>query len=59
MFQEPPKIFDFTEFDIKWIMGSLDRDVTKNPRHDDAFDLNGRMINTLGYLIDAAGNIVD
>lgn len=59
MFQEPPKIFDYTEFDLKWIMGRLDRDVTKNPRHDDTFDLDGRMINSLGYLIDAAGNIVD
>ena len=59
MFQEPPKIFSFTEFSLKWIMGRLDRDVTKNPRHDDEFDLDGRMINTMGYLIDTAGNIVD
>lgn len=59
MFQEPPKIFDFTEFDINWIKGTLDRDVTKNPRHDDEYDLEGRLINTLGYLVDVAGNIID
>lgn len=52
MFNEPPKIFKFTEFDLKWIKGTLDRDVTKNPRHDDDYDLKGRLINSLGYLID-------
>ena len=59
MFQEPPKIFDFTEFDINWIKGNLDRDITKNPRHDDEFDLDGKMINSLGYLVDLKGNIID
>lgn len=52
MFQEPPKIFKFTEFDINWIKGNLKHDVTKNPKHDDEYDLEGRMINTMGYLID-------
>ena len=59
LFQEPPKIFSFTEFSIEWIKGRLDRDVTKNPKHNDEFDLDGRRINTLGYLIDDSGNIVD
>ena len=59
LFQEPPKIFKFTEFSIEWIKGRLDRDVTKNPKHNDEFDLDGRRINTLGYLIDDSGNIVD
>ena len=59
MFQEPPKIFDFTEFDINWIKGTLNHDVTKNPRHDDEYDLEGRLINTLGYLVDVVGNIID
>lgn len=58
-YQEPPKIFNFTQFSLSWIKGDLDRDVTKNPRHDDEYDLQGRMINTLGYLIDTEGNIVD
>lgn len=57
--QEPPKFFDFTEWDIRWIKGRLGHDVTKNPAHDDEFDLDGRRINTLGYLIAANGNIVN
>ena len=59
LYQEPPKIFKFTEFDVRWIKGNLAHDVTKNPKHNDEFDLDGRAINTLGYLIDVAGNIVD
>lgn len=52
LFNEPPKIFHFTEFSLEWIKGCLDRDVTKNPFHDDEQDLLGRSINTMGYLID-------
>ena len=52
LFQEPPKIFKFTEFSLEWIKGRMDRDVTKNPKHDDEFDLDGKRINSLGYLID-------
>jgi len=52
MFQEPPKIFDFTEFDISWIKGRMNYDVTKNKRHNDEYDLDGRRINTQGYCID-------
>jgi hypothetical protein len=59
MFNEPPKFFAFTEFNINWIKGSLDKDVTQNPDHDDEFDLLGRRINTLGYLVDERDNIVD
>lgn len=59
LFNEPPKIFPFTEFSINWIMGTLGHDVRKNPRHDDEFDLEGQRINTMGYLIDQAGNVVD
>ena len=59
MYNEPPKIFKFTEWDINWIKGNLDRDITKNPRHDDVYDLDGRLINSLGYLIDTQNNIVD
>jgi hypothetical protein len=58
-FNEPPKIFPFTEFSIRWIQGLLDRDVTQNPKHDDERDLEGRSINAMGYLIDPNGNVVD
>ena len=59
LFQEPPKLFEFTEFDIGWIKGTLDRDVTKNPLHDDEYDLEGRKINTMGYLTDINDNVID
>jgi hypothetical protein len=59
MYNEPMKIFPFTEFSINWIMGNLDRDVTLNPKHDDEFDLGGRQINTMGYLIDHLDNVID
>ena len=56
---EPMKIFEFTEFSLNWIKGHLDHDVTQNPQHDDEFDLDGRRINAMGYLIDHSGNVVD
>ena len=59
MYNEPPKIFRFTEFSINWIKGLVDHDVTQNPKHDDEFDLEGRRINAMGYLVDHVGNIVD
>jgi hypothetical protein len=59
MFNEPPKIFKFTEFSINWIRGLMDRDVTNNPKHDDEYDLNGNKINTMGYLVDEFDNIID
>ena len=59
MYNEPPKIFPFTEFSMQWITGNMGRDVTQNPKHDDYFDLDGHRINTMGYLIDDQENIVD
>lgn len=59
MYNEPPKIFPFTEFSMQWIKGNMDRDVTQNPKHDDYFDLDGHRINTMGYLIDDHENVVD
>jgi len=59
LFQEPPKIFSFTEFSLNWIKGRLGKDVTKNPKHDDEVDLDGRRINSMGYLVDDKENIVD
>lgn len=59
LFNEPPKIFHFTDFSIEWIKGCLNKDVTKNPFHDDEFDLIGRRINTMGYLINNEESVVD
>mmetsp|Transcript_33625 Transcript_33625/g.51832 ORF Transcript_33625/g.51832 Transcript_33625/m.51832 type:complete len:294 (-) Transcript_33625:413-1294(-) len=59
IYNEPPKIFPFTEFSLNWIKGHLDRDVTQNPKHDDEVDLDGRRINTMGYLIDHKENVID
>lgn len=59
MYNEPPKIFPFTEFSLNWIRGHLDRDVTQNPRHDDEFDLDGHRINAMGYRTDHLENVVD
>jgi hypothetical protein len=59
MYNEPPKIFKFTQFSKLWISGYLDKDVTRNPAHDDKFDLNGHRINTMGYLVNDKGDIVD
>lgn len=59
MYNEPPKIFPFTEFSMNWIRGNLGRDVTKNPKHNDEFDLDGRRINSMGYLTDHQENIID
>ena len=59
LYNEPPKLLKFTEFSILWIKGFMDRDVTKNQRHDDYEDLNGQPINSMGYLIDERENVID
>ena len=59
LFNEPPKIFKFTEFSMSWIKGRCDKDVTQNPMHNDEYDLDGRRINSCGYLVDHQDNIID
>ena len=59
MYNEPMKLFAFTEFSINWIKGHCTRDVTLNPRHDDEYDDDGKRINTMGYLIDGMDNVID
>jgi hypothetical protein len=44
---------------MNWIKGNLAHDVTQNTKHDDGFDLDGRRINTMGYLVDHMDNVVD
>ena len=59
MYDEPMKIFEFTEFSMNWIKGNFDYDFANDPDHDQKFDLDGRRINSMGYLIDEDGNIID
>lgn len=59
MYNEPPKIFAFTEFSLNWIRGNMNHDVTRNPKHDDEYDLDGRKINSMGYIIDYQENVID
>lgn len=59
MYDEPMKIFEFTEFSVNWVKGNFDHDFTNDPNHDQKFDLDGRRINSMGYLIDEEGNIID
>ena len=57
---EPPKIFSFTQFSLSWIKGRLERNVANfDPRDDELYDLDGRLINTAGYLIDRDENVID
>lgn len=57
---EPPKIFSFTEFSASWVKGNLDRDVANfDPRDDELYDRDHRLINTAGYLIDKEENVID
>ena len=59
LYNEPPKIFTFTEFSEYWIKGNLDRNFKMDPKNDNAVDLDGLRVNELGYLIDHNENIVD
>ena len=59
VFQEPPKIFSFTKFSIDWIKGRLPKGSKIQLKDDDLYDLDARLINTKGYLIDRDENIVD
>jgi hypothetical protein len=56
---EPPKIFEFTEFSIDWILGKVNEDLRINPDKNIKYDKENRKINQLGYLIDENGNIID
>ena len=59
LFNEPPKIFKFTEFSIYWIKGMLDHELVDGAVHHHEYDLEGRRINSLGYLVDAQDNIIN
>eukprot|EP00347_Sterkiella_histriomuscorum_P010553 403375847 len=73
LFTEPPKFFPFTKFKLEWIIGNLIFDnMTGFPHFEPEqvyeeqfsgkvtlFDMDGRRVNRLGYLIDENGNIID
>ena len=65
LFNEPPKFFRFSEFSLNWILGAFNRDemgtplIEFSPYLGGYRDLEGRVVNSLGYLVDQEGNIVD
>jgi hypothetical protein len=52
MYNEPPKIFNFTQFSMSWIKGHCDRDPSIHKTRDEIYDLNKNRINIMGYLVD-------
>jgi glutathione peroxidase-family protein len=61
---EYPKIFPFTRFNIKNVLGEFEPDPLNNPilkKHSDGTyrDDKGQRVNARGYLIDAQGNVID
>ena len=42
---EPPKIFEFTEFSIEWILGNVNDNLRINPDNNIKYDLENRKIN--------------
>ena len=64
MDDEIPKIFPFTKFNIKNVLGDFEMDPLGNPILDrDAdgnfIDRQGRRCNSKGYLIDKDGNVIN
>jgi hypothetical protein len=65
---EIPKIFTFTKFDPRLVLGRFDRTARNKPKlkrggpgvpFNLRKDLDGKLVNKLGYLVDKFGNIVD
>ena len=61
---EIPKIFPFTKFNVKNVLGNFEMDPLGNPILDknargEFFDREGRRVNQRGYLIDNEGNVID
>lgn len=62
---EFPKIFPFTKFNIRSVRGDFQIDAkgqeihSKDPSGKFFVDRKGRKVNSLDYLIDAHGNVVD
>lgn len=61
---EVPKIFPFTKFNVKNVLGTFEMDPLGNPILDkssqgELIDRDGRRVNQRGYLIDQSGNVID
>lgn len=61
---EFPKIFPFTKFNIKRVLGDFEMDPLGNPildrGTDGAFlDRHGKRVNARGYFVDKSGNVID
>jgi hypothetical protein len=62
---EFPKIFPFTKFNIKRVLGSFEMDPLGNPILDKGqnpgewLDRDGKLVNQRGYFIDSEGNVID
>ena len=59
-----PKIFPFTKFNVKNVLGNFEMDPLGNPILDknatgELIDRDGKKVNARGYLIDNNGNVVD
>ena len=61
---EFPKIFPFTKFKLKDVLGNFEMDPLGNPILDRGpggalVDRDGRVVNQKGYLVNAAGDVID
>lgn len=61
---EFPKIFPYTKFNIRNVMGDFDMNASGNPvlskgKHGGFVDRQKRVVNQRGYFIDKEGNVID
>ena len=61
---EVPKIFPFTKFNVKNVLGDFEMDPLGNPildRDTDGhfIDRKGKLVNQKGYLVDSQGNVIN
>ena len=61
---EIPKIFPFTKFNIKNVLGDFEMDPLGQPILDrdnkgNLIDRQGRKVNSKGYLVDKDGNVIN
>ena len=62
--QEIPKIFPFTKFNVKNVLGEFEMDplgipILDKDKNGNYVDNQKRRVNSKGYLIDTQGNVID